>query len=166
MGNRRITSSFQMVSYKIDKLELSVKDENASLLQKNLFPTEQWAFGVALRAPQYAAKERAYFSGLEVRLIFGDRDHPEIELDAGICGLFRVIGDDFSPEVENKIAKIQFPAILFPYLRAAITNILASAGFGSVVLPLININALAEDQLKDVEIIRLGEDNDANDDTE
>ena len=156
MGSRGITSSFQIISCKVDKIELSMKD-NANILQRHDFPIEGWSFGVALHTPQYAVKEKLYLSGLEVKVIYGDKDDPEVKLEAGISGLFKVMGDEFSADTESKIAKIQFPTILFPYVRAAVTNILASAGYGSVVLPLVNINKLAENQLKDVEIIRIEE---------
>ncbi|MBQ9105421.1 MAG: protein-export chaperone SecB [Mailhella sp.] len=156
MGNRGITSSFQIISCKVDKIELAMKD-SSGILQKSNFPLEGWAFGVALRVPQYAPKEKVYLIGLDVKVIHGDKDDPEVKLEAGISGLFKVMGDEFSADTESKIAKIQFPTILFPYVRAAVTNILASAGYGSVVLPLVNINKLAENQLKDVEIIRIEE---------
>ena len=45
--------------------------------------------------------------------------------------------------VEDKIIKIQAPAILFPYLRASVTSVLLNAGFSQIQMPLINVNELA-----------------------
>ena len=73
----------------------------------------------------------------------------------GMAGVFKGVGYDIPPDKEERVAKNQIPALLSPYLRAAITATLASAGFGAVVLPLINFNALAEEQLKDVAIERI-----------
>lgn len=156
MGSRSITSSFQMTSYKIDKISLSMKNV-INVLQKNNFPTDGWGFGIGIRPTQYIVKEKTYIAGLEVTLVYGDKENPEVKLEAGIGGIFKVVGEEFSGETEKRIAKVQFPAILASYLRSAVTNILASAGFGTVILPLLNMNAVAEEQLKDVEIIRLGE---------
>ncbi|MDQ7031324.1 MAG: protein-export chaperone SecB [Desulfonauticus sp.] len=55
-------------------------------------------------------------------------------------------------EVEEKLVKYQIPALLFPYLRGTITSFLSNAGFASVILPLINIYALAKDYLSDMDI--------------
>jgi preprotein translocase subunit SecB len=41
------------------------------------------------------------------------------------------------------MVRINIPAILLPYLRAAITTIISQAGFGTIVFPLINIYEIA-----------------------
>lgn len=50
----------------------------------------------------------------------------------------------FTKDVEEKIIKYQCPTILFPYIRAAISFTLSSAGFSTIVLPVINVNAAAK----------------------
>ena len=56
-------------------------------------------------------------------------------------------------DVEKNIITLQFPSILLPYLRSTLTSILANAGFGSVVLPLINLVEVAKGAQKELEII-------------
>lgn len=153
-----VASSFQMISYKIDKISLST-NETIGVIQERVFSTEKWSFAIGIRHPMHDPENRVYIGGLDALILYGNKDNPEVTLKAGIGGLFKVVGDDFSPQVEERVAKIQIPAILASYLRAAVTNILASAGFGSVLLPLLNMNAIAEEQLKDVNIQRIGENN-------
>lgn len=46
-------------------------------------------------------------------------------------------------ETEERLIKYQAPAILMPYLRAAMSFIVTSAGFSTIIFPLVNINAAA-----------------------
>lgn len=159
---RSVVSSFQMLSYKIDKINLSMQNSLKNIQNRN-FSDEEWSFGVKIRQPIYESINKVYIGGLDVILFYGNKENPKITLKSGIEGLFKVVGDDFTSEIENRVAKVQIPAILAPYLRSAITNILASAGFGSVMLPLLNMNAIAEDQLKEINIQRINEKKEASD---
>jgi preprotein translocase subunit SecB len=47
--------------------------------------------------------------------------------------------------MEEKLVRLQIPALLFPYLRPGVTSLLANAGFPGVMFPLINVQALAAD---------------------
>ncbi len=66
---------------------------------------------------------------------------------------------------KSKVSQLKYSVAQFQYLkkfsnltakqnvlRSAITGFLSSAGFGSIVLPLINMNVLAEQGMKDVKI--------------
>ena len=150
-----IVSSFQFLSYKIDKIAFEVQNKTDVLLA-NTF-NKEWSIKLSLSRPIYIPAERMYIGGVGILLFYGKEENPEIKLESRISGIFKVVGKDFSKEHEEKLVKYQIPAILSPYLRATVTNILASAGCGSVVLPLFNFNAFAEEQLKDVDILVLDE---------
>lgn len=54
--------------------------------------------------------------------------------------------EDLEPAQLESLVKLQIPAILFPYIRAAMTSFLANAGFPGVHLPLINVQRFAAGQ--------------------
>ena len=149
-----IISSLKFLSYKIDKMSLEIAD-NTSILMKNYNSEDEWSFSVGIRHPLYIVSERIYIGGLDICLFAGEKESPDVSLHAAIAGAFKVVGDGIPADKEEKIAKNQIPALLSPYLRAGITGVLALSGFGSVVPPLLNFNKLAEEQLKDVEIVRI-----------
>lgn len=149
-----IVSSFQFLSYKIDKMSLEIAD-NTNVLMKKFDSRDDWSFSVRIRPPLYFVSEKIYIGGLDICVHAGEKESPDVFLHAGIAGVFKVVGGDIPADREEKVAKNQIPALLSPYLRAGITGVLALSGFSSVVLPLFNFNKLAEDQLKDVEIKRI-----------
>jgi len=55
------------------------------------------------------------------------------------------IGDDF---IHSPFPKINAPAIVFPYLRVAVTNIFVLSGYSPVYLPSINFVALEQQESK------------------
>lgn len=149
-------SSFQFLSYKIDKMSLEIDNKIHNLL-KSYCSEDDWAFAVGIRHPLYVVPDRIYIGGVDIEMYAGMKESPDVSLRAGIAGVFKVVGKDIPPDKEEKVAKNQIPALLSPYLRAGISGVLALSGFGSVVLPLFNFNKLAEEQLKDVEIERVGQ---------
>ncbi len=62
-------------------------------------------------------------------------------LDLIITGHFKAEGD-FSPDDFKKMCNLNGTAALFPYLRAAVTNISATSNYPTLVLPLINVHNL------------------------
>lgn len=149
-----IISSLQFLSFKIDHLHLDAVNTVATLA-KDIIPNESWKISIGIRQPSYLVEDRAYIGGINIKMFAGDETTPDIRLEAGISGLFQLVGDDLPADTEEKLAKQQIPALLSPYLRATITGALALSGFGGVVLPLINFNELAKEQLKDVAINRI-----------
>ena len=149
-----IISSLQFLSFKIDKMSLDVVNTTHVIL-KSYSSNDDWFFSVRIRHPVYLVKEKMYIGGVDIKILAGNKDKPDVQLHAGIAGVFKVVGNDIPPDKEEKVAKNQIPALLSPYLRAATTATLASAGFGAVVIPLINFNALAEEQLNNIAIERV-----------
>lgn len=155
-----ISSSFQFLNFKIDRFEFSLADDLDLLLSRDQIPSDQWNFRIGILRPQFFVENKTYVGGLSLEMKLprevgaGDKS-PEILLSvlAEISGAFRCEEGKLSKEVEEKLVKNQIPAILMPYLRSAITGFLASAGYGSVILPLINMHALIEADKKNFEIL-------------
>ena len=145
--------SLHFLSFKIDRMLLEIKNTVQVLLKK--YSSNDWSFAVGIRTPDYIAADGLYIGGINLKLFVGSENDPEVCLQAGIAGVFKATGTDVPLELEESVVKTQIPGLLAPYLRAAVTNVLASSGFDSLILPLINFNALAEQQLKDIAINRI-----------
>lgn len=88
-----------------------------------------------------------YVGGLSTQITINDEESKEEVLSGefGISGIFTADGD-IEKSAEENFAKVNLPALLMPYIRAAMTNILSQAGFGTVLFPLINVYELAKKQ--------------------
>ncbi|MBF0232088.1 MAG: protein-export chaperone SecB, partial [Desulfamplus sp.] len=145
-------------AFKIDSLELKTSPILDFLSYNGNIPNDKWTLEVQVRQPLYFVKESAYVSGLDIILTVFEKptedDQPVdlIKIKAGIAGLFKVENNRFLEDNEKKIVLIHFPALLFPYLRSAITGLVASGGLGTFIFPLINIHSLIEDKINNVDI--------------
>ncbi|QVW35925.1 protein-export chaperone SecB [Geobacter sulfurreducens] len=165
MAQSGINSTFKFESYKVDKLQLTAKPDLSLLGYTGNIPAQEWTLDLSIRNPLYFKSEKAYVGGMDMSLSL-IVDGPEsksdsqngveldqlLKLEAGIAGIFKIDGDRFEEKLEQVLVKVQIPALLLPYLRGTITSLLANAGFGTVILPLINIHALAENLTKDMKI--------------
>ena len=68
-----------------------------------------------------------------------------LEGQFGISGMF-TSKNTVDKQTEETFAKVTLPALLMPYLRATMTNILSNAGFGTILFSLVNIYELAKKQ--------------------
>jgi|GEM_PF-719264 len=157
-----IKSGFQFLNYKIDTIEFNTKT-NSVMLKMDAVKIENFNPGLFIRdAYKYTEDDKTfYMGGIEAKVEISDNGNDLATGIFGIEGLFAVVDDCFNAEQEEMLVKTQIPSILFPYLRSAITNILASAGFGSIVFPLINIYNAVEKQEKreKIKIIPISENN-------
>lgn len=121
----------------------------------------EWKYCVAIRHPLFFQIPKCYVCGINISVLLPDPEikHEDVKpenalalLEIGIAGIFSVEKERIDISIEEIIIKEQMPAILFPYLRSAIALILANAGFGPVLIPLINVPALAKESLKDIKI--------------
>ncbi len=141
-----IKSDFQFLAYKIDRINFSLEPIANAVMYKQTADTKvEIGFAVRDIGKVTNNEQTQYMCGLDTQLKLYDGDKHIATGIFGIEGLFFVDGH-FKNSQENQIVKFQFPTILFPYLRSAITNILASAGFGSIVFPLINVYNLVSNQ--------------------
>jgi preprotein translocase subunit SecB len=150
-------SSFQFVNFKVDKCTLEIKHTLDTILM-NVDPTTQWAINLSIRQPTYFQTVKMYLGGIDADLQLkavspspGTEVVPFVKINIGVVGVFTT-EDRFEPEVEQNLVRSQIPAILFPYLRAAATSVAASGGFGTVIIPLMNIQKWANEKMKEVKI--------------
>lgn len=162
MGESSVISDFQFKSFKVDKFVFSSKTKVDLLAKREGFRPEEWDFKFRFRNPMYFQKLHAYVGGLEILVTVPDPDQaPEetkdpvesalVSLDTGIAGVFTV-KERLDENLEEGLVKIQIPALLLPYLRGTITSFLANSGYGTTIFPLINIHAIANEALQDVEV--------------
>lgn len=140
-------SPFQFINYKIDKLRFGTIP-STDLVRANFFKgnliTE-----VAMRNPIFFKGENTYYGGFDCIISLknddeiADENQRIFSIESGIIGAFN-FERRLEDELERNLVLKQIPTILFPYLRAAITSFLANAGFGSILIPLINMHTVAE----------------------
>jgi preprotein translocase subunit SecB len=143
-----IESAFQFVSYKVDILHLDVTKDVRSLLFNSVLVPEQVEVAVHIRNPLHIISENVYIGGLDILLsLYFSSDHVDrnriAKGHAGVSGYFKVVEGSLGPEIEKNLVRIQIPAILFPFVRSAISALTINAGFPGVILPLINVQELA-----------------------
>jgi preprotein translocase subunit SecB len=145
MADRSSLASLQFISYKIDSINLKMVNDVEVLASNSLSRPYEINFNMGIRNPaKYLIKDIIhYVGGLEINLnILGNQKMQILQGTFGIAGLFRL--KNIEQQEENNMVQINIPAILLPYLRSAITTILSQAGFGTIVLPLINIHEVAK----------------------
>jgi preprotein translocase subunit SecB len=137
-------ASFQFITYKIDTINFQVAKNTGTLLMNSLAVPSQMDFEIGFRqAGKYLLNNTIhYIGGLNTKIkILNSNKTQILDGNFGISGLFLPINMD--KEAEEKMVRYNIPAILMPYLRSAITTVVSQAGFGTVVLPLINIYEIA-----------------------
>jgi len=163
MGNSSVTSSFQFISYKIDTLNLQMLRSFDLVQLTGTIDPKLWEMNIAIRPPQYFKSKKMYLGGLDIKIDLpsgNDKGSPEdktlISLSVGIAGIFKVEdGTRLDKNLEDQLVKLQIPAILLPYARSAITSLMAHGGYGSIILPLINIHEVAKNTLANVPIAEI-----------
>jgi len=150
MDNGGITASFDFLSYKIDKIEMNMDKKVGYLINNDPVLPENINLSIKLRnTEKYVFEDELihYIGGLNTLIELIDRETKSVMLkgEFGISGVF-VAKNPVEKSAEENFAKINLPAILMPYLRASMTNILSGAGFGTILFPLINIYELAKNQ--------------------
>jgi preprotein translocase subunit SecB len=73
----------------------------------------------------------------------GDFEKTSVKLEVNILGIFEEQKD--SAISLKSFSEIQAPALLFPYLREAITSITARSPMGPLILPPTNVLALIKE---------------------
>ncbi len=83
---------------------------------------------------------------------FKDEDNGYLPfyLYAGIRGFFEIVGDMDEPAC-NDMYEVNATAILFPYLRAIVTNLSSGNDHPPIVLPAINIKKYMEHKKSKIE---------------
>lgn len=176
MANGSIESEFKFVSYKIDSVRFQMEKSIGLLLFNGNIDPADIEFQVAIHSPFYFKPKQIYICGLSCRVFFNqakvnkdkvtktvastsekekaDKETtPIFKLSTSIDGAFQTKSKTrFPSDLEETLVKIQAPTILYPFLRSSIVSFFANAGFGSLILPLVNINKVAELQKESLEI--------------
>ena len=148
-------SAFECESYKIDSVRLEMKRNLGMLESRGTIDPKNLIFKVGLRDPFFIKSQNRYIGSLLLELIvvlpkptneneIQNEEDALLKINLSITGLFKVDKGRFEPKIEENLAKIQIPAILFPYARSTLSSLLANGGYGSVVLPLVNVQELAK----------------------
>lgn len=133
--------------HKIDTVSFDARKELGLLSAQFPVVNAKWNFNLAFRLPLFAEPIGRYFTGMEVTGTYHgmqhEREYTIAELKVGILGAFSFQAD----LPENVIAQMlcsNCNAILVPYLRAAISQLVLNAGYGVASLPVINVLSAAE----------------------
>jgi preprotein translocase subunit SecB len=161
MATGGLEAQFQFASYKIDLIRMKMNNELQNLVNNNSLGQESMSLSMNIRnTEKFLINGKIYYvGGLTTKIHVQGSSNTDSMLDGefGISGIFFPVGQ-ISQKAEDTFTKINMPALLMPYLRVAITNILSCAGFGTVLLPLVNIYELAQRQNPRL-IDRTGENN-------
>lgn len=147
MASGSVKAGMQLETYKIDHIEFNV-EESLSILASNSHSDCSVKFRFSFRdIYKYNQPDKTvYVNGLKVDLEIYSKEDAFKALATGtfvITGLFSTT-NELEKDVEEKLLKFQAPAILFPYVRAAISFTITSAGFSTIIMPLVNVNAAAQ----------------------
>jgi preprotein translocase subunit SecB len=149
MSEGSITADFDFISYKIDSISMKMGNDISFLKNTENIKPDCIQLSIRLRDPEkfVLSGETTYIGGLmtQIRITDGVNGPTMLEGKFGISGMFtsKKLVDNKS---EETFAKVNLPALLMPYLRAAMSNILSNAGFGTMLFPLVNIYELAKTQ--------------------
>lgn len=84
--------------------------------------------------------DQQFFITLELGFEF-PKDKKPFDLEVAMTGVFAV-DEGLDPEFLKKIQQINGPAILYPYLRAVVSDVTNKSGYPVLNLPPINIHLL------------------------
>lgn len=147
-------SSMEFLNYRVVELKL------ASGLEPSTTPggipdDAEWRIGIGLGDVAHYQDDDIYVSYLSAKMALlpssinkvQTRRYEEDALSAEgtIYGVFRFAANaEIDPALKQNLLLNQTPALLMPFLRAAISGLLALAGYGAVPMPLINMARIAE----------------------
>lgn len=153
-----IAAGLQLINYKIDEMSFD-HNKNTAFILCNQLDGSKIRTSVALRIPQKISGKDEYICGLTMHVEYGEeKDDRYFKISVGIIGYFLLKRMDVEikdPEALNMFLKTQPAAILSPYVRAALSSFIISAGLPPIVFPLVNMKKIAEQNLADKDIIEL-----------
>lgn len=152
VGESSVESGIQFISYKVDSFSFQMA-KDLSILSRNDFLSGDWNwnYNLSVGIPTFFKDQSAYVCsvGCVGSLTKRSDNQQVLTFLLNLAGIFRASGGKLEVAVEESLIKYQVPAILLPYLRGVITTFLSTAGYGGVIFPLVNMNQVAEQALKD-----------------
>lgn len=137
MDNNTQQARFQFVRYLIDQCSVNLTGKELS---------KEMVFAIN---PEGVFNEKDKTFELVLNLVVNDKDH-NLDLNMRIHGYFTYDGNNMD-EVRSFIG-INSPAILFPYVRAYVSNITALGGMPPVIMPTLNLKRVGEQLVKDLSV--------------
>ena len=143
-----IESAFQFLGFKVDRIRFDTVRTLEALSWSGPATPNDVTLQLGIRSPARVPSERIYLGGMDAKVTVsapsGEGREILASLELGVAGVFRTVQESLGEELEQNLVRLQIPAILLPYLRAAITSLLSSAGFPSILFPLVNVQELAK----------------------
>lgn len=137
MDNNTQQARFQFIRYLIDQCSVNLTGKELS---------KEMVFAIN---PEGVFNEKDKTFELVLNLVVNDKDH-NLDLNMRIHGYFTYDGNNMD-EVRSFIG-INSPAILFPYVRAYVSNITALGGMPPVIMPTLNLKRVGEQLVKDLSV--------------
>lgn len=158
-------SGLEFMSYRVVEMEIKTLPVIAMLFTE-ITSNSDWELRIGFSDITFVPNNRIYVVPLEIimNLIKVDSkekrpsDSAYLSTRAVISGVFRFTDNcTMSKELREKMIRQQAPAIIMPYIRATISTMLISAGFGGITMPLINLYEMTA-QTEPVKIISIEND--------
>lgn len=136
-NNVNIQSSFQFIDYLIEKSNIEISDPNIGRDMK---------FGIEPYG-KFDRDKHVFTLSLEVAV---KDEEDKFIMSFLIKGLFEYKCSNFN-ELLNFIG-INAPAILFPYIRAYVSNITSLSGMQPVIMPTLNMQPIGKQLVEKLKI--------------
>ena len=88
--------------------------------------------------------DKLYFVSLEVKVESTEAEPKPFNLKARLVGIFEA--EDVETDEDRQVLAISTTEIVYPYLRAAVTNLTTAAYAAPLVLPVVNGALFPEDR--------------------
>jgi preprotein translocase subunit SecB len=133
--DKQILSTFRFVSYKIQNIQYSIN--------KAFFSEEpiEMEYGLHVNIEVAEDKHEALVSLYLSLFEEAEKNNYPFSLKLDISGLFST-DDDIEVDKFMEFCKINGTAILYPYLRSAVTDITKVVNEQPLVMPLVNVYGL------------------------
>ena len=135
MEERNCLSSLRFLNYVVNSVDYRINDKQSD--------QDTWKLVFDIHNTTRVSDEKDKMTIMLGVNVFKGVENAPFYIDVQMTGSFELEGEgDISLYEANAIA------IMYPYLRAIVSNYTASANVYPVILPAINVNALLERQEK------------------
>lgn len=146
-----VLSGLEFMSYRVIDMEIKTL-HTIGMLFTEITSKSGWDFKIGFNDITFEPEEGFYIVPVSIKMKLLQLDdgkkrpskNPYLSVQATISGVFRFTEEcTMDNGLREKMIRQQAPAIVLPYLRATISTMLVSAGFGGVTMPLINVYEMA-----------------------
>lgn len=138
MEERVINSSLKFINYIVNKVKYEAKNAQDK--------ETSWKLEVKVNNKTMINEEKNKMTITLTVKVFEGVENAPFYIEVTATGYFELIGDDDISKYEaNAIA------IMYPYLRAIVSNYTSSANVAPLILPAINVNAMLKNNKEENE---------------